>query len=159
MSSDDGAPVSLGNGWYRYEDDAASHYFYNTITEVTQWDAPTAEQTAEPEWDDGDGGAAGEGVGQGAVGETDALTAYFTDEPAEADEAGVHTRGEPVRADPGSTATHPHTHFRVGAWGVWFVFPLACTGRASWRRQRRARVSECSRRMVNPQLGAETGVL
>jgi hypothetical protein len=142
---DDGAPVHLGNGWYRYEDDAAAHYYYNTISEVTQWDAPTAEQCAEPEWDHDDGGAAGEGAGQGTVGETDTLTAYFTQEPAEADDAGVPTsRREPVRA---GAALDSRTYtFHAGARGVWFVFTMTCTGRVRGGRQQRARVSESSRR-------------
>lgn len=112
---DDGAPVHLGNGWYRYEDDTAAHYYYNTISEATQWDAPTAEQCAEPEWDDDDGAAAGEGAGQGVVGEPDALKAYFTEEPVEADEASVYTRREPVRA---GRVRQPYSHI-----------PCGCTGR------------------------------
>jgi len=37
-------PVELGNGWYQYEDEEGRHYFYNTITEVTQWEMPAEEE-------------------------------------------------------------------------------------------------------------------
>mmetsp|Transcript_4170 Transcript_4170/g.5545 ORF Transcript_4170/g.5545 Transcript_4170/m.5545 type:complete len:636 (-) Transcript_4170:163-2070(-) len=35
-----GDPEDLGEGWYRYLDDEDRAYFYNTITEVTQWELP-----------------------------------------------------------------------------------------------------------------------
>jgi hypothetical protein len=154
---DDGAPVHLGNGWYRYEDDAAAHYYYNTISEVTQWDAPTAEQCAEPEWDHDDGGAAGEGAGQGTVGETDTLTAYFTHEPAQADEAGVPTsRREPVRA---GRARQPYIHIPCGCTGRVVRVHNGMHGPCPWRP---AATSACKRvfapRDAPPQLGTETGV-
>ena len=90
MGSDE--PESLGNGWYRYEDDAAAHYYYNTVSEVTQWDAPTAQQCKEL-----DGGV----ERAGTHGEADELAAYFTDDTG-ADEGERHQladltlRGEEV---------------------------------------------------------------
>ena len=41
-------PEELGNGWYQYEDEEGRFYYFNTITEVTQWETPTEEELTPP---------------------------------------------------------------------------------------------------------------
>jgi len=53
---DEKGPEDLGNGWYQYEDEEGRFYYYNTITENTQWDPPTEEEL-EPPPDEGPDGS------------------------------------------------------------------------------------------------------
>eukprot|EP00959_Pyramimonas_sp_CCMP1952_P159695 3340308-Pyramimonas_sp.AAC.1 len=55
-----GDPEDLGGGWYKYIDAEERPYYYNTITEVTQWERPEDlgeydQEYDEEEYDEGDG--------------------------------------------------------------------------------------------------------
>ena len=43
-----GASSKLPNGWNEYEDDAGQTYYYNSDTNESQWEAPSA--TATLDW-------------------------------------------------------------------------------------------------------------
>lgn len=82
-----GEPKELANGWYQYLDASDRPYFYNTITEVTQWEMPEeledfedGEEEYEEEEDDDDA-APTNAFAEIFLRETDAGDSSYHEEP------------------------------------------------------------------------------